>query len=469
MKSQYLKNMLTGLATVAFAGSVLAQSVPKPNAQQLAWQQAEMGVVFHYDLNVFDLSNYNQGFNRITPMPDYNIFNPEKLDVDQWVRAAKSAGAKFALLTATHETGFALFQSDYNPYCLKAVKWQDGKGDIVKDFVDACRKHDIKPGIYLGIRWNSFFGVHNFKVVGGDDQFQKNRQKYYNSMVEGMVKEICTKYGELFEIWFDGGASSPDKGAPDVLPIVKKYQPNALFYHNDQLAEARWGGSESGKIPYPVWSTFPYVNTGTGESTIKGVAKDGYALLKHGDQEGKYFMPAMADAPLRGYNGRHEWLWEPNDEKHIFPLKELMDIYYNSVGHNSTLIMGLTPDNTGLLPQADVDTLKKWGEEIDRRFANPMAQTKGVKVKNLVLDLKGEKEVSQVVLQEDLTNGQLVRAFRLEALQKGKWMPVNTGTAIGNKYIWLAEKSFSASKIRLVVNNAVGAVSIAKFAVYGQK
>ncbi len=139
---------------------------PLPNRQQLAWQQAEFGVIFHYDLHVFDTSKYNQTINRIMPIADYNIFNPAKLNVEQWVLSAKNAGAKFALLTATHETGFALFQSDINPYCMKALKWKNGKGYIVKDFVDACRKHNIKPGIYLGIRWNSFFGVHDFKVNG---------------------------------------------------------------------------------------------------------------------------------------------------------------------------------------------------------------------------------------------------------------------------------------------------------------
>jgi len=213
--------------------------IPLPNKAQLAWQQAELGVIFHYDLHVFDQEKYSQAHNRITPVPDYNIFNPEKLDTDQWIRAVKDMGGTFALLTATHETGFALYQSDVNPYCLKAVKWRDGKADIVRDFVNSCRKYGIKPGIYLGIRWNSFFGVHNFRVNGAGE-FKENRQLYYNSLVEGMVKEICTNYGELFEIWFDGGAYNPEKGAPDVLPIVKKYQPKCLFYHNSQLAEARW-------------------------------------------------------------------------------------------------------------------------------------------------------------------------------------------------------------------------------------
>jgi len=432
-------------------GAILAQELPKPNAAQLAWQQAEMGAVFHYDLHVFDGKKYAQNGlagNRTNPVLDYQIFNPEKLDTDQWIKAAKDAGFKFAILTATHETGFALYQSDVNPYCLKALKWKDGKGDIVRDFVNSCRKYGIKPGIYLGIRWNSFFGVHDFKV-NGEGEFKKNRQAYYNKMVEGMVTEICTKYGELFEIWFDGGASHPDLGAPDVLPIVQKYQPNCLFYHNNQLAEARWGGSESGTVPYPCWATFPNFYSHAGDTN-----EERMQLLKHGDPNGKYWMPAMSDAPLRGYNGRHEWFWEPGDEAHIFPLENLMDMYYRSVGHNSTLIMGLTPDPNGLLPQPDVERLKEWGEEIKRRFSEPLNSIRG-EGKVLKLSFEKSKKVNHLVLQEDIAHGERVRAYHIEAKVNGKWIEIGSGTSIGHKRIQTLETvEASAMRIKITASNA---------------
>ena len=228
--------------------------IPKPH--QLKWHEAEMGAVFHYDLHVFDGIRYGQGNNRISPIEDYNIFNPTQLNTDQWVSAAKAAGCKFAVLTATHETGFGLWQSDVNPYCLKAVKWRNGKGDIVRDFVNSCRKYGIQPGIYVGIRWNSLLGIHNFKVAG-DGEFAANRQAWYKRFCEKMVEELCTRYGDLYMIWFDGGADDPRGDGPDVEPIVNKYQPNCLFYHNIDRADFRWGGSETGTVGYPCWSTFP--------------------------------------------------------------------------------------------------------------------------------------------------------------------------------------------------------------------
>ncbi len=435
--------------------------IPKPTASQLAWQQAEMGAVFHYDLHVFDGKKYDQNGesgNRINPVKDYQIFNPEKLDTDQWIKSAKDAGFKFAILTATHETGFALFQSDENPYSVKSLKWRNGQGDIVSDFVNSCRKYGIKPGIYLGIRWNSFLGVYNFKV-NGEGEFQKNRQAHYNKMVEGMVTEICTRYGELFQIWFDGGASHPDLGGPDVLPIVKKYQPNCLFYHNNQLAEARWGGSESGTVPYPSWATFPTPYSHSGDTP-----PDHINLLKTGDPNGKYWMPAMSDAPLRGYNGRHEWFWEPGDEEHIFPLENLIDMYYKSIGHNSTLIMGLTPDPSGLIPEPDVKRLKEWGDEIKRRFKNPIATMSG---EGEVLDLRLAKatKINHIILQEDISNGERVRNYKLEVFINNQWKEVGRGECIGHKRIQIIE-TVETSRIRLKILESKAKPKLKNFSIY---
>lgn len=431
---------------------------PLPNPRQLAWQEAELGVVFHYDLHVFDGKKYRQGNNRISPVPDYNIFNPEQLDTDQWIKAAKDMGARFAILTATHETGFALYQSDVNPYCLKAVRWQSGRGDIVRDFVNSCRKYGIKPGIYVGIRWNSFFGVHDFRV-NGEGAFRDNRQKYYNRMVEGMVTELCTRYGELFEIWFDGGASHPDKGAPDVLPIVKKYQPDCLFYHNEQLAEARWGGSESGTVPYPCWATFPNFYSHAGDTN-----QEHLQLLKHGDPNGAYWMPAMSDAPLRGYNGRHEWFWEPGDEAAVYPLEKLADMYYKSVGRNSTLILGLTPDPRGLLPEEDVERMKEFGDEIKRRFAKPVGCTAG-EGETLTIELPEPAVIDHIVLREQIKYGERVRSFRVEGLVNGAWKVLCAGSCIGQKHIRIVDP-VRVSQVRLVVDQAIARPIVRDFAVY---
>ena len=457
-----MKRFLFGLLCLASTLSVCSQEQgPVPAPHQLKWHEAEMGVVFHYDLHVFDGLVYGQGNNRINPVEDYNIFNPTQLDTDQWIQAAKAAGAKFAVLTATHETGFGLWQSDVNPYCLKAVKWRDGKGDIVRDFVNSCCKYGIQPGIYIGIRWNSLLGIHNFKAEG-DGEFARNRQAWYKRLCEKMVTELCTRYGDLFMIWFDGGADDPKGLGPDVEPIVTKYQPECLFYHNVNRADFRWGGSESGTVGYPCWSSFPYPYS---HSNANEGARNHNELLAHGDADGRYWVPAMADTPLRGYNGRHEWFWEPgDDDKAVYPLENLMDMYEKSVGRNATLIVGLTPNPDGVIPEGDVKRLKEWGEEIARRFGTPLAQTSG-KAKKLSLDLKGKQKGNYYILQEDITLGERIRAYRVEARTGGKWVTVAKGTSVGHKRI---ERfgPVEATAFRVVVEQCTDTPQIRNFSVY---
>lgn len=436
--------------------------VPLPSAAQLNWQQAELVAVFHYDLHVFDGAKYNQAYNRVTPIADINIFNPEQLDTDQWIRSVKDAGAKIAILTAAHETGFALYPSDVNPYCMKVLKWRDGKGDLVRDFVNSCRKYGIRPGLYIGIRWNSFLGVYDFRMPEDGTKFQENRQAFYNKMCEGMTEELMSRYGDLAIVWYDGGGHGPELGGADILPIVEKYQKNIIFYHNSQRADIRWGGSESGTVPYPCWGTFTFPYSHSKNTEV--IFKDDFSLLKTGDPDGQYYMPAMSDAPLRGYNGRHEWFWEPDDEAHIFPLENLMNMYCKSVGHNSTLILGVTPNARGLLPDADVARLKEFGTAIRTRFGHPLAETQGTG-KQFELKLPAPAEIHDLVIQEDIRQGERIGKYRIEGKVKGEWRHLTEGTCIGHKRIEPLQP-VTVSALRLHLEASVGTPAIVSFAVY---
>jgi alpha-L-fucosidase len=439
------------------------QNYPAPSKAQLIWQEAELGVLICYELHTFNPGRYNQAQARITPIQNADQFNPEELDTDQWVRAAKDAGARFAILTASHESGFRLWQSEVNPFCLSAVKWGDGKRDIVGEFMKSCLRYDILPGIYLGTRWNAQLGVYDFKVT----ERSSLTQKEYNDLIEREVREICTKYGDWFEFWFDGGAHGPAQGGPDVLSIVSRYQPNALFYHNLERADARWGGSESGTVNYPCWATFPYVSTGAGESAKKAVSANNFELLKSGDPDGKYWMPAMSDAPLRGYGG-HEWFWEPDDEHLIYPLDKLMDMYEKSVGRNSTLILGITPDTSGKIPDPDVRRLQELGAEINNRFRDPIAKKRLLSFQNpesVTLPIKNGIEVSTLVIQENIRYGERVREFLIEAKINGQWRSLNKGTCIGHKRI-VSFDPIKPEEIKLTILASQGKPKIKSLVAY---
>jgi alpha-L-fucosidase len=345
---------------------------------------------------------------------------------------------------------------------MKALKWQDGKGDVLRDFKTSCEKYGILPGVYIGTRWNSFYGVYDFKV-NGNNQFAENRQKHYNNMIEKIVEEIFSRYGDWAMVWFDGGAHGPEQGGPDVLSVFEKYQPNCLFYHNLQRADMRWGGSETGTVPYPCWGTFPYPSTGAGESAKKEIGANNFQLLKTGDPEGSYYMPAMSDAPLRGYGG-HDWFWEPGREQIIYPLENLVEMYYNSVGHNTTLILGVTPNPEGLIPEADATRLTEFGKEIERRFLNPIASTSG-KGNLINLELPEMQTVNQLVIMEDIAYGERVREFILEGKTSDGWQEIFKGSCIGHKFIHRFD-ALAVTELRLKISESIGEPQIKDFTGY---
>jgi alpha-L-fucosidase len=453
--------MIACLFTLTFY-SFAQQTIPIPTPAQLQWQNTELAALVCWDLHAHDGAFYVQSKSHITPVKDYNIFNPQEYDTDQWIKTLKEAGFKIAILTVSHETGFFFHQSDATPYSMKALNWQDGKGDILRDFKASCEKYGILPGVYIGTRWNSFYGIYDFKVIG-TGPFAQNRQAHYNRMIENIVEEIFSRYGDWAMVWFDGGAHGPEQGGPDVLSVFEKYQPNCLFYHNLQRADMRWGGSESGTVPYPCWGTFPYPAIGSGESTRKEIGANNFQLLKTGDPNGKYYIPAMSDAPLRGHGG-HDWFWEPDREHTIYPLENLVEMYYNSVGHNTTLILGVTPNPDGLIPEADAKRLIEFGNEIERRFLNPVASTSGAG-KTINMQFPEKQPVNKVVIMEDIAQGERVREFIIEGKTSKGWQTIFEGSCIGHKFICRFD-AVDVTEIRLKISESIGIPQIKDFTVY---
>ena len=451
------------LLLMAGWGRVWGQpAIPLPTPAQLAWQDAELAALVCLDLHSFDGRNYVQQEARITPVEDYNSFNPQHYDTDQCIRSLKDAGFKIAILTVSHETGFYFHQSDATPYCMKALRWRDGKGDVLRDFKASCEKYGILPGVYIGIRWNAFYGIHDFRAAG-EGTFAQNRQRHYNRMVEKIVEEIFSRYGDWALVWFDGGAHGPEQGGPDVLSVFEKYQPGSLFYHNLQRADMRWGGSETGTVPYPCWGTFPFVSTGAGESAGVEIQRDNFALLKTGDPDGPYYIPAMSDAPLRGYGG-HDWFWEPGREQIIYPLDKLVEMYYNSVGHNTTLILGVAAGPDGLIPAPDSGRLKAFGDEIRRRFSEPLASASG-NGKKIVLKVEGWQTVNQLVLMEDIVYGERIREFVLQGRTRRGWQDLSQGSCVGHKFIARFDR-VEVSSVRLLIRKSLDEPRIRELSVY---
>ncbi len=444
----------------AFASNLLHAAdgslIATPLAKQVRWQDYELGLVYHFDLDVYMPGGHQHERSRRERL-DPSLYRPTRFDTDQWLEAARAVGARYAIFTATHHQGFLQWQSDVYPFGLRQIDWRDGKGDIVKDFVDSCHKYGIAPGLYIGIRFNAYWQVYNYEVNGGRGGDPQKRSEYMR-ICERMVEELCSRYGPLCEIWFDGGVITPEQGGPDLLPIVDKHQTDAIFYHSADRAHHRWAGSETGTTGYPCWSTMPSVG-----SQIRAHQDPAQrtTLLKHGDPEGTTWCPAMADAPIR----EHDWLWIPNTDHRLQPLDRLVRMYYESVGRNANLILGAVPNADGLIPDADFARYAELGREIRRRFQKPLAQTGG-QGDLLELALPKRTQVDHVVIMEDIRHGERIREYAIEGLAPGtEWRRLCDGTSIGHKRIQRFDP-VEAARLRLRVTQSVGAPVIRDFAAY---
>jgi len=416
-------------------------ALPQPSPQQARWQDMELGMFFHFDLPI-----YKPGWNwrswRDRPTPE--VYKPSKLDTDQWMEAAKAMGAQYAVFVAKHCSGFLQWQSDLYPYGVKQSPWRDGKGDVVGDFVRSCRKYGIKPGLYASVSANGYLEVDNPGLVnrgrGGDPAAQAR----YVKTCEQMLTELWSRYGELFEIWFDGGALPVDKGGPDLVPIYQKYQPQAIVFQGP-AASIRWIGNEQGVAAYPCWATVPHRQDYNGP----------------GDPDGRYWLPGECDVPVR----RGEWFWTPDGERLLHSVDDLMDMYYRSVGRNCNLLLNANPSPEGLVPEADFQRYAEFGQEIRRRFGTPLARTEG-RGAMVELELPAPTVVDHVVVMEDIRHGERIREYHIEGMVGADtWRTLCEGQSVGHKRIQRFDP-VEVARLRLRTSQSVADPLIRALAVY---
>ncbi len=423
-----------------------------PTKAQLVWSDAEIGVLIHFDMQVFKPEyEWRRDMGK---HPDASVFNPKQLDTDQWIKTAKAAGAKYAVLVAKHCSGFSLWPTKAHEYSVKNSPWKNGEGDLVKDFVASCKKYGLKPGIYASTTANGFLQVDNpGKVLSGDPE----EQKRYNKIVEMQLTELWTNYGPLFEIWFDGGVLPAEKGGFDILSLVNKYQPNSIAFQGPFGYEnnIRWVGNEEGVAPNPCWSRADSTTSASGVIEIKGL---------NGNPNGLFWCPGESDFPLRlNSSFQGGWFWHKDQDNKIRSLDELMDKYTKSVGRNTNMLLGIVVDDRGLVPDADVKRMNEFGKEVEKSFSKTLAKTSGTG--NLFeLKLNSAQQINFVVIREDISKGEQIRKYELSGKTNGIWKSVAKGQSVGHKRIEKVNGRFDALKLEIIENE--GSVTIDNFSCY---
>lgn len=400
---------------------------------------------------------------------DPAIFNPTELDCDQWCEAIKSAGMTGAVLTAKHHDGFCLWQSKYTEHCMKNSPYKNGKGDIVREFSDACRRHGLKFGFYLS-PWD-----RNSKLYGTDE---------YNDYYKAQLTELLTGYGEIFYVWFDGACGEGPNGKKQIydfegyFELIKKYQPNASIF-NDR-GNIRWCGNESGQSRFAEWAVVPSelcplceIQTSPGPlsgdlSYMYNTNENIGSLSNILYSKGLVFAPSEVDMSIRP-----GWFYHPEEEPHS--LQRLFDTYLRSVGGNTTFCLNIPPMPNGKFDQRDVIRLKELGEKLNSAFGKNLAENADISVSPycgsdtqtvIDIDLKENKRVKYVVFSENIANGQRVESFKIQIMnEQGILCDLYEGTTVGAKKI-VPLGEVGLKKIRIFITAARDTPEIINIKVY---
>jgi alpha-L-fucosidase len=470
------------LSLIAVAGALMplpayTQTAPQPigpvpNARQIEWYHREMIAFFHFGMNTFTDDNEGDG----TASP--RNFNPTALDCNQWTNVLKRAGIPSAILVAKHADGFCNWPSAHTNYSVKNSPWKNGKGDVVKEFTEACKAAGIKAGIYLGPhdRHDSRYGTPDYSDYYADQ-----------------LSELLRNYGPIWEIWWDGAGADQLTTAfyTRWADTVRRLQPNCVVFgtkNSYAFADCRWMGNESGIAGDPCWSTI-------NPASIREEA-DHINELNHGEINGTAYVPAEVDVSIRP-----SWFYHDREDSRVKTLAELWDIYFSSVGRNGVLLLNYPPNRQGLVSSIDAqrtDSLRwlinttfktnlasgatiqslhprganyKPAHMVDSSETTYYATTDAFATDTIVFNLKSAKTFDVLKLQEVIELGHRTTGWSVDYSNNGRnWTSIPEATSkqsIG--YKWLIKfKPVTAKYVRLRITAGKACVAIHSFGIYKQ-
>jgi alpha-L-fucosidase len=468
---------LAASAVPAIPALARAGAAPKPygavpSPRQWRWHGREQYAFVHFSINTF--TDKEWGFGDEDP----KLFDPKDFDADQIVAAAKAGGLEGLILTAKHHDGFCLWPTTRTEHCIRNSPYKDGKGDIVREMADACRRAKLPFGVYLS-------------------PWDRNHPEYgrpaYVEYFRAQLTELCTRYGELFEVWFDGanGGDGYYGGArearkidapryydwPSIVALVHKLQPNACTF--DPLgADIRWVGNEDGIAGDPCWPTMPNkpYDQKEGNSGVRG---------------GALWWPAETDVSIRP-----GWFYHADEDSKVKGPERLIRLYDESVGRGTNLNLNIPPDRRGRIPDQDVKILKSFGDAIRATFARDLAQgavahashsrgpgfeparvldgnretywaaPDGVTSPTLTLDLKPGTRFDVIRLREYLPLGVRVTRFAVDAEFDGSWRTLAEHECISAQRVIRLDAPIAPRRVRLRIVEAPVCPVISEFALF---
>lgn len=471
------------VSTNAFAKDEVkapAPLLPLPEQKQVDWQRMETYAFIHFGLNSFCDREWGYGDT------DPKMFNPKRLDCEQWVKTLIAAGMKGVILTAKHHDGFCLWPFEGNDYNVSKSPWRNGKGNVVKELSEACKKHGLKFAVYLS-------------------PWDRSRADYgspsYVDYFHSQLRDLLTNYGPVFEVWFDGAnggdgyyGGARDKRTidrknyynyPRIYQILDSLQPQAVVF-SDGGPGCRWVGNEKGFAGETNWAFIPKNTVYPGYPN--------YPELQFGYPDGDQWTAAECDVSIRP-----GWFYHPEEDDKVKSPEQLADLYYRSVGHNATLLLNFPVDRNGLINPVDSANAVNFHKLIQRELGNNLvagmkpkvsnerggqftaqaltdgswdtywATSDGVTSADITFTFKKAQKMNRIMLQEYIPLGQRVKKFAVEWLDKnGTWKAVEQGeetTTIGYKRL-LRFLTVETKGLRVRILDSRGPICMNNMGVY---
>ena len=443
---------------------------PLPSKAQLDYHKEELAAFIHYGMNTYTNSEWGHG------NEDPKNFNPTNLDTDQWIRTLKETGFKRTIMVVKHHDGFVIYPSKYTNHTVAASPWKDGKGDLLEEISKSATKYDMNMGVYLS-PWD--VNSPKYKVA---------TQKEYNEYYLNQLKEILgnPKYGnkgKFIEVWMDGARGSGAQKVTYTFDEWFKYIKEAegdIAIFSAEPTSVRWIGNERGIAGDPVWHKVKKAN-------ITENVKNEY--LNHGDPDGDMYSVGEADVSIRS-----GWFYHDNQQPKS--LKELMDIYFKSVGRGTPLLLNIPPNKEGKFADADVARLKEFKATLDQMYATDFAKGATVTASStrqnhlykeshltdgkddtswalsndattgsFTVDLGQKRRFDVVELKEDIAKGQRISGFKIEVETNGRWVPYGEGSTVGYRRL-IQGQPVEAQKIRVTITGSQATPILTNFSVY---
>jgi alpha-L-fucosidase len=437
--------------------AVLAKAVDvRPTPRQIAWQRDEISAFLHFGMNTFTDREWGDG------TEDPKQFNPTELDARQWVRAAKAAGISRMILTAKHHDGFCLWPSKYTDHCVRNSPWKDGHGDVVGEFVEACRAEGMHYGIYIS-PWD------RHEQTYGDSP-------KYNEHFLNQLREVLTTYPGIEEVWFDGACAEGPNGKRQEYDwraywkLIRELAPQAVI--TVRGPDVRWCGNEGGFTRKSEWSVIPMPGDDqswdASDATLSGYTQDIFGddlgsrdvlMRSRNERPVLAWYPAQVNTSIRP-----GWFYHQYEDSRVRSLEDLLGVYYGSVGGNGQFLLNIPPDRRGLFHENDVARLEQLGDLLRATFARNLAAgaaltseviggasvgevaasvdedpdtfwttTDGPTAATVTAELSQPVRANCLMLQEQIASGQRVEAFEVEVFADGQWHAAGSGTVIGYK------------------------------------